>query len=184
VASVISSARWPRTLRLGADHVVDCGSAIDRRASAVDEVIRPIAVIDQDSGWLPVIGGLKLKVATLLSASLALVLCLATLTVIATDDGCTTTRDGRVVCPKPDSRCVTDDQGEVICSTPGGGIEFDRYGVPVCGPGYCTRDQRGELFCSSVPRGAAATDRSGNAACSVSCVPATPQACIKLRSSK
>lgn len=138
----------------------------------------------QDSGWLFVFGGLKLKITTFLFAALALGLCLPTLTVKATNRGCATTHDGRVVCPEPDSRCVTNDQGEVICSTPGGGIEFDLYRVPVCGPGYCARNQHGELFCSSVPRGAAATDRSGNVTCSVSCVPAKPEACIKPMPSK
>ena len=54
-----------------------------------------------------------------------------------------TLRDGRTLCPKPDARCLNDRYGDVRCSAPGGGIEFDRYGEPVCGPGYCTRDLRG-----------------------------------------
>ena len=97
----------------------------------------------------------------------------------AAGDACTTDREGKMLCPAPDSSCVVDRVGDVICSTPGGGIEFDRYGDPVCGPGYCTKDLRGDLFCSSAPRGAAAMDRYGTANCAVSCVAAARQACVK-----
>jgi hypothetical protein len=101
----------------------------------------------------------------------------------AADETCTPTRDGRLVCPAPDTKCVADRTGEVICSSPGGGIEFDRYGEPVCGPGYCTKDLRGDLFCSKLQRGAASVDRYGNAACAGSCVPARAQACTNLKRS-
>ena len=94
--------------------------------------------------------------------------------------GCMTLSDGRKVCQEPDSLCVKDNKGSVFCSTPGGGIEFDRYRVPVCGPGYCVKDRHGEIFCSSKPRGAADVDQYGNAICSVSCVPADQKACVKL----
>jgi hypothetical protein len=97
----------------------------------------------------------------------------------AADTGCTMSRDGRTVCPAPDSTCLTNRNGDVVCSTPGGGIDIDRYGDPVCGPGYCTKDVRGDFFCSSSPRGAASNDRYGNAACAESCVAAKAQACIK-----
>jgi hypothetical protein len=99
----------------------------------------------------------------------------------AADEACTPTRDGRLVCPAPESRCVTDRAGEVVCSTPRGGIEVDRYGVPVCGAGYCTKDLRGDVFCSNAPGGAASTDRYGAAACFGSCMPASAQACVKPR---
>jgi hypothetical protein len=92
---------------------------------------------------------------------------------------CATARDGRLVCPQPDARCVADRYGDIVCSSPGGGIVFNRYGEPVCGPGRCTTDRRGDVFCSSAPRGAAAVDRFGNAACSVECVAAKTQACVK-----
>ena len=92
---------------------------------------------------------------------------------------CVTARDGRLVCPEPDARCVINRHGDILCSTPGGGIVFDRYGEPVCGPGYCATDRRGDVFCSSASRGAAAVDRFGNAACSVGCVPAKAQTCAK-----
>jgi hypothetical protein len=55
----------------------------------------------------------------------------------------------------------------------------DLYGELLCGPGYCVRDQRGEVFCSSQPRGAAMVDQTGNAVCSVSCVPGTKEACVR-----
>lgn len=96
----------------------------------------------------------------------------------AGDAHCTTNRSGKMVCPEPDSRCVLNRAGDVVCSAPGGGIEMDRYGEPVCGPGYCTKDRRGDLFCSDAPRGAASRDRYGNAACAGSCVPATAAACV------
>jgi hypothetical protein len=159
-------------------------SGVVRCAFAVNDIIKPIAVIDPGQWMVVCIWRIEVKVTTFLSTSLAFALCLATLTAIANDQRCATTRDGRVVCPEPDSMCVNDRQGEVICSTPGGGIEFDLFGEPACGPGYCTKNQRGNIFCSSAPRGAASTDRYGNAECSVSCVPGKPEACIKLTPSK
>jgi hypothetical protein len=97
----------------------------------------------------------------------------------ADDKACTPARDGTMVCPAPGARCIADRTGEVICSTPGGGIEVDRYGDVICGPGYCTKDIRGDVFCSSATQGAASNDRYGNAACAVSCVPAKAHACVK-----
>ena len=97
----------------------------------------------------------------------------------AQDKGCTPDRYGRMVCPAPDSTCIADRYGDIVCSTPGGGIVEDRYGDPSCGPGYCTKDPRGDVFCSSSPRGAASTDRYGNAVCAGNCVQARPQACVR-----
>lgn len=92
--------------------------------------------------------------------------------------GCIAARDGSMVCPKPDSQCKLNRYGDVICSTPGGGIEADRYGELVCGPGYCVKDQRGDISCSSAPRGAVALDRYGNATCSENCVKASSAICV------
>jgi len=125
-----------------------------------------------------------LKTVSKLGLSLALALGLAVPAVGGGDKGCVTARDGRLVCPEPDARCRTDRRGDIVCSSPGGGIEFDRYREPACGPGHCTRDIRGDLFCSSAPRGAAATDRFGNAVCAVSCVPAQASACVRPKPSK
>ncbi len=108
-----------------------------------------------------------------------LLMCAAFVSAADKASPCATARDGRLVCPQPDARCVADRHGEVTCSTPGGGIVFNRYGEPVCGPGYCTTDRRGDVLCSNAPRGVAAVDRFGNAACSVECVPAKAQACVK-----
>lgn len=91
---------------------------------------------------------------------------------------CMSARDGTTVCPKPDARCKLNRYGDVVCSTPGGGIEADRYGDLLCGPGYCVKDRRGDVFCSSAPRGAAAMDRYGNATCAEACVPANNGACV------
>nr|WP_297525943.1 hypothetical protein [uncultured Roseateles sp.] len=98
---------------------------------------------------------------------------------VAQDKGCAAGRDGKLVCPAPDSTCINDRNGAVVCSTPGGGIEVDRYGLPLCGPGYCTKDSRGEVFCSNTVRGAASSDLYGVPACAGRCVAASPSACVR-----
>ena len=50
---------------------------------------------------------------------------------------------------------------------------------PVCGPGQCTADYLGQVHCSSEPRGAVGLDRYGKVACSVGCVPAKAEACLR-----
>jgi hypothetical protein len=67
----------------------------------------------------------------------------------------------------------------VICSTPGGGILLDRHGVAMCGPGYCIRDKRGDAWCSTSPRGGAATDSNGRAHCTDSCVRGSNEVCVR-----
>ncbi|MDR0577336.1 MAG: hypothetical protein LBI87_07335 [Candidatus Accumulibacter sp.] len=119
-----------------------------------------------------------MKSTSPLYISVALVIGLSSMTATALD--CVRFRNGRVVCQQPDSRCVRNHDGEIFCSTPGGGIEFDLYGVPVCGPGYCVRGRSGDVVCSSQPRGPASTDQYGTPVCSVSCVPADKAACVKL----
>lgn len=108
-------------------------------------------------------------------------LCFASQALVAAAEKpeCVTRRDGQVVCPQPDARCVLDRYGEVACSTPGGGIVHDRYGDPVCGPGHCSTDRRGDVYCSKSPRGAAAVDRYGMATCTDQCVPAKASACVR-----
>lgn len=98
----------------------------------------------------------------------------------AQDKSCMMNSQGNMVCPAADSTCLKSRYGDIVCSTPGGGIAMDRYGEPTCGPGSCTRDVRGDLLCSSTPRGAAATNAIGDAVCAGQCVPAQPQACVKL----
>jgi hypothetical protein len=97
---------------------------------------------------------------------------------LAQDKTCTPNREGIMVCPEPDASCRPDRTGEVICSTVGGGIEFNRYGDPVCGPGYCTKDRRGDIYCSNQPRGAASVDRYGDAVCAGECVAASAKRCV------
>lgn len=95
---------------------------------------------------------------------------------------CVPDRQGKLVCPPPDGRCLADRYGAVACSTSGGGIAPDRYGELVCGPGYCTKNRRGEVLCSNSPRGAAALDRYGDATCTDECVPARAEACSRPKS--
>jgi hypothetical protein len=97
----------------------------------------------------------------------------------ASSKDCLQGRDGKMVCPPPEGRCVTNRNGDVICSGPGGGIELDRYREPLCGPGFCTIDIRGDVFCSSAAKGAASTDSYGVAVCSMGCVRATADQCVK-----
>jgi hypothetical protein len=125
-----------------------------------------------------------LAMKTHLFSMFVLTMLFATSGALASDTTCTTNREGQTVCSAPDSTCVKDRYGDVVCSTPGGGIDMDRYGNPVCGPGYCTKDLRGDLFCSNAPRGASSTDRVGNAVCAGQCVPASPQACVKPQTAK
>ena len=66
--------------------------------------------------------------------------------------GCVSDRYGNVQCPPPGGTCIKDLAGEVRCSPLDGGILLDRYKVPVCGPGQCVTDIKGDVFCSSVPR--------------------------------
>jgi hypothetical protein len=94
---------------------------------------------------------------------------------------CISTASGKTVCPAPDSQCLSNRTGDIVCSTPGGGIVLDRYGEPVCGPGYCTKDVRGEVVCSSLARGAASTDRYGNGGCAGQCVAASGGSCVRPR---
>ena len=91
--------------------------------------------------------------------------------------GCVNDRYGNVQCPPPGGSCVKDLAGDVRCSPADGGITLDRYRVPVCGPGQCIADSKGEIFCSRVGKGAAALDRYGDAVCTDGCIKATAQAC-------
>ena len=91
--------------------------------------------------------------------------------------GCVSDRYGNVQCPPPGGTCVKDRVGEVRCSPTDGGIQLDRYQVPVCGPGQCVTDTKGEVFCSRVPKGSAALDRYGDAVCTEGCIGAAAQAC-------
>jgi len=91
--------------------------------------------------------------------------------------GCVNDRYGNVQCPPPGGTCIKDLAGALRCSPPDGGILLDRYKVPVCGPGQCITDIKGEVFCSSVSKGLAALDRYGDAVCTEGCVGAAAQAC-------
>lgn len=99
----------------------------------------------------------------------------------AQNQACARSSAGEVICGAADSTCLPDRRGQVICSTPGGGILLDRNGTAMCGPGYCTADQQGVIWCSVTPRGGAATDSRGTAHCTDSCVRASSAACVPAR---
>jgi len=105
-------------------------------------------------------------------------LCFAPTLVLA-QGGCVTDQDGKVICGRPDSTCATNQRGEVVCTKSGGGMMNDQYGEQLCGPGYCVKDQRGNVLCSSQPRGGAMVDQSGKALCAGGCVPGTKEACVR-----
>ena len=105
-------------------------------------------------------------------------LCLVSVQTFA-QSGCVADRNGKVICGQPDSSCAANRLGEIVCTTPGGGMRNDPYGELLCGPGYCVTDQRGDAFCSSLARGAAALDQTGHAVCARGCIPATAEACIR-----
>ena len=80
---------------------------------------------------------------------------------------------------QPDSTCAANQRGDVVCTKPGGGMMSDQYGEQLCGPGYCVKDQRGNVLCSRQPRGGATVDQSGKAVCAGGCVPGTKEACAR-----
>lgn len=98
----------------------------------------------------------------------------------AQPQGCVTSRSGETLCPAPDSKCAKDLYGDWHCSPPGGDVTLDRGRTPVCGPGQCVVDLRGDVYCSSSSRGAAALDRYSEASCAGGCVRAQAQACTRL----
>ena len=93
---------------------------------------------------------------------------------------CVKSNTGDTLCPPAETRCVQDRYGNWFCSAAGGDANIDRYGTPVCGAGACVKDRRGDVQCSSQPRGNAALDTYGVAVCSSSCAPGTAQACTPL----
>jgi hypothetical protein len=114
-----------------------------------------------------------------LALLLGLALCNAPLQLFAQGAGCVMDQSGRVLCGPPDANCAANQRGEVFCTTPGGGMMPDQLGELLCGPGYCVRDQRGDVYCSNQPRGGAMMDQQGNAVCSGTCIRGTTQACVR-----
>lgn len=92
---------------------------------------------------------------------------------------CIANAAGKMVCPPPDGQCIHNRYRDVVCSPSGGGIALDRYQEPVCGAGACARDLRGDLYCSRTPRGSAAIDIGGQAACTDGCAAASAAMCVK-----
>jgi hypothetical protein len=67
--------------------------------------------------------------------------------------------------------CASDLLGRVTCAPPGGGAESDFLGQVKTGPGQCVQDILGQVMCSKVRGGGAATDLLGRAVCYGGCVP-------------
>ncbi|MDR2991905.1 MAG: hypothetical protein LBU72_08300 [Burkholderiaceae bacterium] len=68
--------------------------------------------------------------------------------------------------------------GKTLCSPIDGGIEIDINGKLQCGPGYCIRDLKGKVFCSTTPKGAASVDINGKPVCTGSCTPGQNRLCL------
>jgi hypothetical protein len=100
-------------------------------------------------------------------------------TLVLAQGGCVADRSGNVVCGQPDSTCAANQRGEVVCTKPGGGMMNDQYGEQLCGPGYWVRDQRGNVLCSSQPRGGATVDQNGEAVYAGGCVPGAKEQCVR-----
>jgi hypothetical protein len=118
----------------------------------------------------------KSSIATLV-AVLAAVGAIGTARSQSVNPGCVNDRYGNVQCPPPGGSCIKDRGGDIQCSPADGGVLLDRYQVPVCGPGQCVTDIKGEVFCSRVAKGSAAVDRYGEAVCTEGCIKAAAQAC-------
>lgn len=54
----------------------------------------------------------------------------------------------------------------------------DRYRTPVCGPGQCIANRTGDIVCSGVARGSAATNINGEPVCTGGCVAASAETCV------
>ena len=94
---------------------------------------------------------------------------------------CVTDRHGNVLCPPPDSRCLQNLHGDWWCAPSGGDVVLDRARQAVCGPGQCQTDLRGDVKCSSQPRGSSALDRYREVQCTGACVAASAAACVRPR---
>jgi hypothetical protein len=111
-------------------------------------------------------------------AGAALALCAA---LAWAQPACTPDRYGNPVCPPAGGQCTTDRYGDPVCSPADGGVATTRTGEVVCGRGACVTDIHGEVWCSTVPRGAATLDRYGKAVCTEGCEPASASACVRPR---
>lgn len=88
-------------------------------------------------------------------------------------------KDGGLRCPQGSITCLPDALGKVSCAPTDGGVERNNFGEPLCGPGYCMRDWKGDVFCSKTPRGASDVDRYGEPVCTGGCVPGQAALCVK-----
>src|SRR5258708_35015434 len=98
-----------------------------------------------------------------LALLLGLALCNAPLQLFAQGAGCVMDQSGMVLCGPPDSNCAANQRGEVFCTTLGGRLMPDQLRDLLCGPGYCLRDQRLDVYCSNQPRCGAIVTQRGDA---------------------
>ena len=92
---------------------------------------------------------------------------------------CVRHKDGGLRCPQGSIPCLPDALGKVSCAPTDGGVERNNFGEPLCGPGYCTRDWKGDVFCAKTPRGASDVDRYGEPVCAGGCVPGQAALCTQ-----
>lgn len=90
---------------------------------------------------------------------------------------CFVHRDGGLRCPQGSVRCMPDALGHWFCAPRDGGVEVNNFGQPLCGPGYCTRDWKGDVFCAATPRGASDKNLHGQPVCTGGCVPGQAALC-------
>lgn len=109
----------------------------------------------------------------------ALLAVLSAAPAIAEPPHCFRHLDGSLRCPQGSRPCMADALGKVFCSPPDGGVEVNNFGQPLCGPGYCTRDWKGDVFCAKTPRGASDVDMYGQPLCVGGCVPGQAELCVR-----
>lgn len=92
---------------------------------------------------------------------------------------CFRNKDGGLRCQQGSITCLPDALGKVSCAPADGGVERNNFGEPLCGPGYCMRDWKGDVFCAKTPRGASDVDRYGEPVCVGGCMPGQAALCVK-----
>lgn len=113
---------------------------------------------------------------------IALLACASTIlgTAAASDQPrCFRHMDGGLRCPPGAVPWMADALGTVSCASNDGGIDVNNFGLPLCGPGYCTRDYKGDVFCSKTPRGASTQDIHGKVVCVGGCMPGEAAQCVR-----
>lgn len=112
-------------------------------------------------------------------AALAAWLCITGASAAQEEPRCFRHKDGGLRCPQGAITCMPDALGAVSCAPTDGGIDVNNYGQPLCGPGYCLRDWKGDVFCSTTPRGPSHQDIHGQPVCTGGCVAGQAALCTR-----